>query len=150
MIKKSGVMPKGWNRGLVTLVHKKGPREDLSNYRPLTVIISLCGLYSKILNERLEEAVEHHKLLGEIQNGFRKDRGSNDNSYILDTLLWKARAKGYKVHMGFIDLHKASYLSFVLFFMDNLCGKWVRVNYTLLSVKLFPSQFDFGYICILT
>ena len=106
MIKKSGVMPKGWNRGLVTLIHKKGPRDCLSNYRPLTVIISLLGLYSTVLNNRLSEVVEQHKLLGEIQNGFRKGRGSLDNSFMLDTLLWKARVKGQKIHMAFIDLHK--------------------------------------------
>ena len=106
MIKRTGKMPEGWNRGLVTLVHKKGKRDLLSNYRPLTVIISLCGLYSKILNERLSEVVEHHKLLGEIQNGFRKGRGSVDNSFILDTILWKLRSKGQQVHMGFVDLHK--------------------------------------------
>ena len=62
-IKRTGKMPKGWNRGLIPLVHKKGKHDSLYNYRPLTVIISLCGLYSKVLNERLWDVVEHHKLL---------------------------------------------------------------------------------------
>ena len=106
-IKSSGIMPKGWNRGRVTLVHKRGPREILGNYRPITVLISLSALYSKVLNERLIKVTETHKLLGEIQNGFRKDRCAADNNFVLDTILWKARSKGKPVHMSFIDISKA-------------------------------------------
>ena len=70
-IKLSGTLPDGWNRGRITLVHKYGLRELLGNYRPITVIISLSGLYSRVLNERLTQVVEQHNLLGEVQNGFR-------------------------------------------------------------------------------
>ena len=106
-IKKSGALPKGWNRGRITLVHKRGLREMLGNYRPITVLISLCGLYSKVLNARLSCVVEEHKLLGEIQNGFRKGRGGSDNSFILDTLLWKAKAGRTRMHLAFLDITKA-------------------------------------------
>ena len=78
-VKSKGIFPKGWNAGRVTLVHKRGLREQLGNYRPLTVIISLSGLYSRLMNARLTLVVEEHRLLGEIQNGFRKERRSADN-----------------------------------------------------------------------
>ena len=107
MVKKEGVVPRGWRRGLVTLVHKKGPREDLGNYRPLTVLVSLCGTYSRVLNSRLVRVVETHRLLGEDQNGFRQGRACSDNSFILDTILWKAKALGKKAHLGFVDIQKA-------------------------------------------
>ena len=106
-IKASGTLPKGWNRGRITLVHKYGLRELLGNYRPITVIISLSGLYSKVLNERLIKVVEEHNLLGEVQNGFRKERGGSDNNFILDTILWKAKALKSKVHLAFLDISKA-------------------------------------------
>ena len=106
-IKVSGSLPKGWNRGRITLVHKYGLRELLGNYRPITVIISLSGLYSKVLNARLTKVVEQHNLLGEVQNGFRKERSGSDNSFILDTILWKAKATKSKVHMAFLDISKA-------------------------------------------
>ena len=82
-IKASGHLPKDWNRGRVTLVHKYGARELLGNYRPITVLISMCGLYSKLLNARLMKVVEKHDLLGEIQNGFHSSRSSADNNFIL-------------------------------------------------------------------
>ena len=106
-VKKSGSFPPGWNKGRVTLVHKKGSKEELTNYRPLTVIVSLSGLYSRLLNERLTRVVETHGLLGEVQNGFRKGRMGADNSFILDSILWKQKALKKKVHLAFIDLVKA-------------------------------------------
>ena len=106
-IKTEKRTPKGWNKGRVTLIHKSGPREILSNYRPVTVIISLCGLFSKVLNQRLSELVEYHGLLGEVQNGFRKNRQIADNSFILDSVLMKAKAKHENVHLCYIDISRA-------------------------------------------
>ena len=106
-IKSSGYLPTNWNRGRVTLVHKYGPREILGNYRPITVLISLCGLYSKLLNARLMQVVEHHNLLGEIQNGFRANRSAADNNFILGSTRWKAKAKRSKIHAAYIDISKA-------------------------------------------
>ena len=79
----------------------------MGNYRPLTVINSISGLFSRILNERLTAVVEKHSLLGEIQNGFRKNRSAADNSFLLNTILWKQKHLRKKVHMAFVDLTKA-------------------------------------------
>ena len=106
-IKDENIFPCGWNRGRITLVHKRGVRTMLSNYRPLTVLISLCGLYSKVLNGRLTQVVERHGLLGETQGGFRKGRGSADNIFILNSVFWKAQKDKSPVHLGFIDITKA-------------------------------------------
>ena len=106
-IKSEGIMPKGWNKGRITLIHKSGLREHLLNYRPITVIISLSGLFSKLLNSRLTEVVETHNLLGEVQNGFRKGRRMADNSFILDSILMKAKSLNQKLHLCYVDVSKA-------------------------------------------
>ena len=96
-IKKSGVVPVGWSKGVITLIFKKGLRELLKNYRPVTVIVSLSGLYSRVLNARLAEVVECHGLLGEEQNGFRKNRRTGDNNFLLNSVLWCTKANKEKV-----------------------------------------------------
>ena len=106
-IKATGSMPSGWNKGRVTLIHKSGSREELTNYRPITVIISLSGLFSKLLNQRLTLLVESHNLLGEIQNGFRKDRQMADNNFILDSILMKSKFLKQNVHLCYVDISKA-------------------------------------------
>ena len=107
MIKEKGALPPKFNHGRVVLIHKKGPAELLSNYRPLTVNISMYGVYSRILNNRLITVTETHNLLGEVQAGFRKDRSAADNLFVLNTILAKAKESGQQVHKGFIDIKKA-------------------------------------------
>ena len=106
-IKNTGTLPDGWNCGRITLVHKKGLRAKLGNYRPITVLVSLSSFFSKLLNERLISVVEAHKLLGEAQNGFRQGRCGADNIFVLNTILWKAKALKEEVHLGFVDISKA-------------------------------------------
>ena len=55
----TGVLPSGWNSGIVTLIHKLGPKEILGNYRPLTVNISISMLYGRLLNKRLVLSLIH-------------------------------------------------------------------------------------------
>ena len=107
MIKNSDDLPYGWNHGRLVLIHKRGPVEMIINYRPLTVNISLSGLYSRVLNDRLSCVVESHNLLGEIQSVFRKGRSGADNNFVLNTIMWKAKAEGKEVHKAYIDIHKA-------------------------------------------
>jgi hypothetical protein len=107
MIKDQGKLPYKFNNGRVVLIHKKGPAELLSNYRPLTVNISMYGIYSRILNNRLSTVTETHNLLGEVQSGFRKGRSAADNLFVLNTILAKAKESGQQVHKSFVDIKKA-------------------------------------------
>ena len=106
-VKNQGKAPDSWKEGRLVLIHKKGALTDVFNYRPLTVLQSVSALYTKLLNKRLCEVTEAHKLLGEIQNGFRKGRSGGDSAFILNTVLWKTSAQQKAVHLAFLDLLKA-------------------------------------------
>ena len=67
----------------------------------------MSGLFSKLLNSRLSEVVEAHNLLGEVQNGFRRGRCMADNSFILDSILMKAKHMKQNVHLCYVDISKA-------------------------------------------
>ena len=105
-IRKEGKVPKGWKIGRLVLVHKKGSLTDVGNYRPLTVIVAMSGLFSRVLNERLTEVVEDKKLLGEVQQGFRRGRRGADNTFVLNTIIMKGVATGKKPHLAFLDIKK--------------------------------------------
>ena len=107
MIRLEGVLPTGWNRGRMVLIHKRGAVENIINYCPLTVVISLCGVLSRVLNARLTDAVEASNLLGEIQKGFRRGQCCADNNFVLSTILWKTRDMGRKMYCAYMDLFKA-------------------------------------------
>ena len=107
LVKSCGRVPRTWKRGRVVLIHKKNSASDIYNYRPLTVIPCLSATYSKALNARMTQVVEAHGLLGEVQNGFRKDRSSIDCAFTLNSILWKTIAKKKNVSLAFLDLTKA-------------------------------------------
>ena len=134
-IKVSGIFPTGWNAGRVCLIHKRGLREQLGNYRPLTVIVSLSGLYSRLMNGRLTLVVETHKLLGEVQNGFRKERRSSDNAFVLNSVLWKARSRKEKVHMGFVDITKVC-----LFFLLGSSNVFLAIIFQLFLANILMTK----------
>ena len=77
-VKNEGIVPENWKRGRLILIHKKNELTDISNYRPITIVNAISGIYTRLLNIRLIKVVEHHKILGEIQGGFRQDRCSAD------------------------------------------------------------------------
>ena len=69
-----GRVPEEWKLGQVVPIHKKGPRSDPSNYRP----VSLTSVTSKVLESLVRDALfEHMTMTGQLrecQHGFRPRR----------------------------------------------------------------------------
>ena len=106
-VKDQSEVPRAWKRGRVVLIFKSGDENNITNYRPITVLTSISSTYSKLLDKRLRVIVENQNTLGESQNGFRKDRSGEDSAFVLHTILWKAAAKQKKTHLAFLDVAKA-------------------------------------------
>ena len=105
--KNEGNSPENWKMGRLILIHKKEDKDQINNYRPLTIVNSISSIYTKSLNKRLIQVTEYHKLLEEIQGGFRQDRSSTDLNFILNTIIWKQQRTNKNTHLAFIDLVKA-------------------------------------------
>lgn len=59
------------------------------------------------VNERLNEVIERNRVMGEEQNGFRKDRRGEDNMYVVNEMIGRARKDGRKKYLAFLDIEKA-------------------------------------------
>ena len=87
-----GILPKDWLTANICPVHKKGRRDDASNYRP----ISLTSICSKVLEHIIYHNIMNHlnnnNILIENQHGFRANHScvtqlltlTEDISYALD------------------------------------------------------------------
>ena len=72
---------------------------------------SISKVFTNIWNERLNSLVEKLNLLGQIQNGFRRNRRGTGSLFVLWTIMEKASQSGSpqlrELELLFIDLTKA-------------------------------------------
>ena len=87
---------------------------DMGNYRPLTVLPAMSGLFSRVLNHRLTKVVEDKQILGEMQQGFCKGRRGADNTFVLNTVIMRGPATRKRPHMAFLDIKKVWCMVFFL------------------------------------
>lgn len=102
------VVPSSWGEMLLTLIHKKGPLNDPSNYRGIALVSCLAKLFTHILLDRLTQWSEANNVLPECQSGFRPGRGCVDNIFTLTSAIQiNLRLRKRKVFAAFIDLKRA-------------------------------------------
>ena len=109
-IRQEEWIPAEWKRERVTLLHKGKSRMLLDNYRGIAIGSNMCKIFTRIIRTRVQEAAEDRGLLGEMQNGFRKGRSTNDNLFVLSQLMERAQRGGRRgddMLLVFIDLRKA-------------------------------------------
>ena len=72
LIFRSGHYPASWAEGRIISIHKKGDKNDPSNYRGITISSSLGKMFNSILNSRLCTFLDSNKIIRPEQIGFRK------------------------------------------------------------------------------
>ena len=70
----------------------KGGRFPPGNYRGIAVGSLFAKLYSCTLNDHLMKWTEQHQLRARGQAGFRKDHRTTDQTFVVRTLIEKAKA----------------------------------------------------------
>ena len=104
---EAGHFPKCWSEGFIVPIHKKGDRNDVSNYRGVTLTSNLGKIFTGILNTRIDQFCEENSKLLDTQFGFRKGRSTVDAIYILKCLIDSAINKNQRLYCAFIDLKRA-------------------------------------------
>lgn len=69
---KSGIFPEKLKDAVITPVFKKGSKELIGNYRPISVLNVFSKILEKVMYERLISYVEATQILYNRQFGFRK------------------------------------------------------------------------------
>ena len=66
-----GKRPEDWKSARVTTLFKQGDRDDINNYRPISVIPDVVKVFERIVYEQLHAYLEEHDILCKHQSGFR-------------------------------------------------------------------------------
>ena len=67
---KAGYFSTAWEKANVAPVHKKGNKQILSNYRPVSLLPICSKLFEKIIFDTIFQHLTGNKLLNPNQSGF--------------------------------------------------------------------------------
>ena len=99
--------PAEWEKGLLTILPKKGDLSLPGNYRGIMLLETAYKIVAIIINNRLQLIVEGLAVEHESQCGFRPGRGCTDAVFTVKMAMKKRREHGLESWILFLDLVKA-------------------------------------------
>lgn len=103
----SGTFPKALKRAVVHPIYKAGAKDDVSNYRPISVLCSLSKILERILNSNLTKFLAKNNLIANNQYGFRSGISTEDAVNDFTNSLVDKLDNGLRCYGIFLDLTKA-------------------------------------------
>ena len=101
----TGVIPQEWYTARVAEVYKKGTMADPNNYRPISLLSTSCKLFARILQKRLEAAIDSK--LRSTQYGFRATRSTSQAIHVARRLVESAERRGSTLCIQLLDWTQA-------------------------------------------
>lgn len=98
-------MPEEWNHSIICPIHKKGDKNECSNYRGISLLNIAYKVFAFILCERLKPHVI--RIVGDYQCGFMPGRGTSDQIFTLRQILEKTQEFQVDTHHLFVDFKQA-------------------------------------------
>ena len=98
-------IPEDVLRARVVLIFKKGDKEDLANYRPISLLNTIYKVLAAIVQDRI--ATKLDKFLQKTQYGFRQKRGTADAIHYVRRMIDKGERTGTKTLLVLLDWEKA-------------------------------------------
>ena len=80
----TGTIPSDWKHAFVVPIFKPGKNpQEVNSYRPIAMLNTFCKLMEKMVSHRLSRYMDILELFNKYQAGFRKNCGTNDQTYRL-------------------------------------------------------------------
>ena len=104
---ETGEIPEAWTTGIIIPIYKMGDPTNPSNYRGITLLLTLGKVFTKQINNWLEKLTEVYGILKSNQGGFRKDNSNVDQLFVIHTLVDMFLKQNRRVYVAWIDYAKA-------------------------------------------
>ena len=74
----SGRVPSEWKVANITPVPKGGDKQQVNNYRPISVIAVTAKIFERLVHEQLYKYLNSNSLIHQAQSGFRPNHSTQD------------------------------------------------------------------------
>ena len=103
----TGVFPVQLKIAKVIPIHKSGPKTEVSNYRPISLLSSFSKIFEKIMHNRVVNFLEDNNALYDMQFGFRAGRSCEQALLTANNEILSALSKKQIALLLLIDFSKA-------------------------------------------
>lgn len=100
-----GVFPDIWKQANITPVYKSGAKDNVSNYRPISILSTLSKLFERLVHNKVYPTL--HGTIIEQQHGFVKRRSTCTNLMIFTNYLFESMDRRIQVSAVYTDFQKA-------------------------------------------
>jgi len=92
---------------IVTPIFKKGEKNLINNYRPISMISNIAKIFEKIIKNRLVTYLETNNIIHQSQYGFQKGKGTDQAIAKVTQFIHKSLDNNKKCATVYLDLFKA-------------------------------------------
>ena len=104
---KQGKFPTEWKKANVVPVHKKGDKQILKNYRPVS-LLPICGkIFERLIYNNLFEYFIENDLISQNQSGFKPADSCINQLISIAHEIYQSFDDGLEVRRVFLDISKA-------------------------------------------
>jgi len=132
---ETGVFPERLKIAHINPIHKKGNRQDISNYRPISLLSHIAKIFEKLLHKKIYSQIS--KLISSKQHGFLPKKSTTTNLSIQMDHIINSIDNNSQIDIIYTDFSKA----FDSVPHDLLIYKLVKYNFSPESITLFQSYF---------
>jgi hypothetical protein len=106
IILETETIPKQWFTSTIVLLHKKGAKDNLNNYRPISLLPNVYKLFMKMLTNGITATLdENHPC---EQAGFRAKFSTMDHLQTINQVIEKTQEFNLSLCLAFIDYKRRS------------------------------------------
>jgi hypothetical protein len=94
---KKEKIPSKWTEGILCPIYKKGDHKQCNNYTGISLLNITYKIFAILLYNRLSEIIEPE--IGNYQRGFRPNRSTIDNIFIVRPIYEKCYKYNIELHI---------------------------------------------------
>ena len=103
---ESGKFPNEWKKANVVPVHKKGDKQMLKNYRPISLLPTAGKVFERLLYDRMLEFFIENNLISKNQSGFRPVDSCINELFSITHEIHQSFDDNLEIRAVFLDISK--------------------------------------------
>lgn len=98
-------IPYQWTTSSIVLLHKKGDKNNINNYRPISLMSNIYKIFAKVILSRISNILDENQ--PREQAGFRSGYSTLDHIHVIKQLFEKGKEHNLTFYCSFVDYSKA-------------------------------------------